>query len=144
MKAAQEIIEKLKQTSLEFTRFIIGTFMDYYGHPHAPTYLPMMAVGIDVENAVAALPGDGSVPVTFTYSADVGKFVAAALDLPQWPVESFMAGDKLTFNEMVKLAEKARGLTKPSFQRLWLLAKNSQDENSRFIMIRLRNSKRVR
>ncbi|GME35598.1 uncharacterized protein BGW36DRAFT_414534 [Neofusicoccum parvum] len=103
------IIEKLEQTSLEFTRFIIGTFMDYYGHPHAPTYLLMMAVGIDVENAVAALPGDGNVPVTFTYSADVGKFVAAALDLPQWPTESFMAGDKLTFNEMVKLAEKARG-----------------------------------
>jgi hypothetical protein len=103
-------ISKLQKTPLEYTRFINGCFMDYFGSPHAPTYLPMFAIGIDVENAVAAIPGDGDVRIAFTYSRDIGDFVAAALELDVWPEASFMAGDKISFNEMLTIAEKTRGM----------------------------------
>ncbi|EON95978.1 putative nmra-like family protein [Phaeoacremonium minimum UCRPA7] len=57
----------------------------------------------------------------FTYSLDVAKFVVAALDLPRWEDESLIYGDKLTFNDILKLYE-ARGekwaVTYDSFEKL--------------------------
>ncbi|KAL3419681.1 NmrA-like family protein [Phlyctema vagabunda] len=106
-----DTVAKLRETPLEYTRFINGCFLDYFGHPHAPTYLPMFAVGLDVENGVAAIPGDGNSKVAFTYSKDIGDYVAAALDLDVWPEASFIAGDKVTFNEMLAIAEKTRGVS---------------------------------
>ncbi len=102
-------IDKLKTTSLEYTRFINGTFLDYFGYPHSPTYLQMLAIALDSENSVAAIPGDGEAKVAFTYSKDIGDFVAGALDLPVWPEASFMSGDNISINEMLKIAENATG-----------------------------------
>ncbi|GKU08415.1 hypothetical protein FLAG1_11209 [Fusarium langsethiae] len=47
--------------------------------------------------------------MTLTYTFDVARFVVVALDLPAWPRELRIVGDTLTYNELIKLAENARG-----------------------------------
>lgn len=86
-----------------------GIFMDYFAMPHLKTYLERSVFVVDMEHKVAAIPGKGDMPVTFTYSFDVAKFVAAALDLAEWPEESRVVGDQMTWNKLVRLAEEARG-----------------------------------
>lgn len=102
-------LEKLRGSPLSFTAYICGFFLDYYGYPYAPTYLPPMHIVLDMHNAKAAIPGNGDVPVVFTYTKDVGKLVAASLDVREWPEKAFIVGDKVTLNELLKLAEDATG-----------------------------------
>ena len=102
-------IEKLRATSLAHTIFITGQFLDYFGMPHVPTYLPGISVVVDVENMKAAIPRDGNTPIVFTYTVDVAKFVAASLELPKWPQRSVIVGDRITANQLVSLVEKVRG-----------------------------------
>ncbi|GME39002.1 Pyridoxal-phosphate dependent enzyme [Neofusicoccum parvum] len=102
-------VDELKKTDLQWTRFANGYFLDYWGLPHLKSYQePFMPV-LDIANKFAGIPGDGNTPVTFTYTFDLAKFVVASLDLPEWPEYSIVVGDKLTWNEFVKLAEEARG-----------------------------------
>ncbi|KAF4541165.1 Pyridoxal-phosphate dependent enzyme [Lasiodiplodia theobromae] len=102
-------IAEARKTGLQWTRFQTGYFMDYYGLPHIKSYQQMYMPVLDMVNKVAAIPGDGNAPVTFTYTFDVAKFVAAALDLPTWDEEYLIVGDKLSWNEFLKLAEDVRG-----------------------------------
>ena len=57
----------------------------------------------------AAIPGSGNTPVAFTHTSDIAQFVVASLDLPEWPEESWIIGDKVTWNEALRLAEAAKG-----------------------------------
>jgi nucleoside-diphosphate-sugar epimerase len=83
--------------------------MDYFGPPSAPSQLKVLPILVDHQSRKAIIPGDGNTPVVLTHSTDVGKFVAAALDIPQWQEVSLVVGDKLTLNELVKHAEAAAG-----------------------------------
>jgi NmrA-like family len=94
---------------LEWTLFYNGYFMDFFGMPKIPSYLPPYVMLIDIPENMAAIPGDGNKLVTFTHTSDVGKFVAASVDLEKWDRVSTIIGDKVTMNEAVKLAEKAKG-----------------------------------
>lgn len=109
MKFKFDAVEELKKTNLEWTRFHNGYFLDYYGLPHVKSYQPNISFVMDMQSKVAAIPGDGNTPVVFTYTYDVAKFVVASLDLPKWDDEFFVIGDKLTWNEFVRLAEETRG-----------------------------------
>ncbi|KAF5494065.1 Oxidoreductase swnN [Colletotrichum fructicola] len=113
-KAAEykvETLEKLKSTQMEYTRFISGFLMDYYGYPAVPCPVLPLAVVLDVENCQAAIPTDGNSPVTLTHSETIGRFVAASLDLPRWPKKALIIGDTLTWNQALEIAEEARGKT---------------------------------
>lgn len=70
--------------------------------------MPMTFV-VDIANKVAAIPGTGNDIVSFTYTFDVAKFVVKLLDLPKWEETTYVYGDKATLNELVKIAEEARG-----------------------------------
>lgn len=94
---------------LEWTLFYNGYFMDYFGMPKLPSYLNPFVIFMDIPGNMAAIPGDGNTPVTFTHTSDVGRFVAASLDLEKWDRVSAIIGDKMTINEAVKLAEEAKG-----------------------------------
>lgn len=83
--------------------------MDYFGMPNLPSYLTPFVVLMDMVGNAAAIPGDGTRPVTFTHTSDVGKFVAASIDLKAWEHVSVIIGDKMTMNEAVQLAEEAKG-----------------------------------
>lgn len=100
---------ELEKTSLEWTIICNGAFLDYYGMPKVKSYLTPTAIVVDMAAAKAAIPGSGNTPVVFTYSGDVAKYTAAALTLPKWEKESYIIGDKLIWNEFVKLAEEVRG-----------------------------------
>lgn len=63
-----------------------------------------------MEHNAAGIPGDGNTPVTLTYTFDVARFVAAALDLEAWPRELRVVGDEVTFNELVAMAEEAKSV----------------------------------
>lgn len=103
-------MEQLRQTDLEWTRFHVGYFLDYYGMPHIETHLPApFAFVLDIPNKVAAIPGSGNDVFSLTYTRDVAKFVVRALDLPKWEEETFCYGDKVTWNQVLKLAEEATG-----------------------------------
>ncbi|KAL4926738.1 uncharacterized protein BDV17DRAFT_293318 [Aspergillus undulatus] len=104
-----DAIETLKHSGLEWTVFHDGIFLDYFGGPSLKSHLKHNVFVIDLANKVAAIPGDGNATVTFTYTFDLAKFVVAALDLEQWPQESRVVGDEMTWNEFVALAEKITG-----------------------------------
>ncbi|GME49632.1 hypothetical protein A1O9_00362 [Neofusicoccum parvum] len=101
--------DELRKTDLKWTKFSNGFFLDYFGMPHVKSYLMRQTFSIDIENKAAAIPGTGNEKVDFTYTFDVAKFVVASLDLPEWPEDSLIIGDKKTFNEVLKIAEEARG-----------------------------------
>ncbi|KAK6206841.1 NmrA-like family protein [Colletotrichum tabaci] len=51
--------DALKASGLEYTRFINGFFLDYWGMPYIKTYMPMYKFAFDMENYKAAIPGTG-------------------------------------------------------------------------------------
>lgn len=86
-----------------------GFFLDYWGGEAEKSYMAPFTLVIDIPNNSAAIPGSGDVPVAFTHTRDVGKFVAAALDLEKWEPQLFIVGDKVTWNDFLRFAEEARG-----------------------------------
>lgn len=80
-------------STLEYTLFYVGYFLDFWGHPRVKTNQLPNIIAVDIEHNVAAIPGSGDVPVTFTHTRDVARFVAASLELPKWDRESYVIGD---------------------------------------------------
>ncbi|KAI3538666.1 uncharacterized protein CCOS01_06275 [Colletotrichum costaricense] len=72
-----------------------------------------MAMVVDVVNSKAGIPGSGDVPVAMTFTSDLAKFVATALTLPKWEQETYLTGDKLTWNQLVELIEAVKGVKSP-------------------------------
>ncbi|KAJ5844972.1 hypothetical protein N7534_008641 [Penicillium rubens] len=67
---------------------------------------------IGLRNGVAELPQteDGRWPrISMTSLRDVGRFVAASLDLPEWEEDMTMVGDTLTMGELLTHAEAVTG-----------------------------------
>jgi hypothetical protein len=104
-----QALEELKKTSLEYTIVYNGYFLDYFGMPHIKSYLHNTTLVVDIQSQTAAIPGSGNVSVVFTYTFDVAKFVGALLSLEKWPLESYIIGDKVTWNQFLQLAEEATG-----------------------------------
>jgi hypothetical protein len=99
----------LKKTSLEWTAVYVGMFLDYYILDH-PTHINIVPNPIDVRNNVASIPGSGDNPVHLTYTFDVGKYTAALLGLEKWEQNYYITGDQKTWNEVVAVVEKAKGV----------------------------------
>ncbi|KAL6400786.1 hypothetical protein AUP68_16503 [Ilyonectria robusta] len=111
VKAKLDIREELsKMTSLEYTVVYNGYFLDYYGNGTVPSYLQIVPAVIDMANNAAAIPGSGNTPVAFTHTLDIAKFVVALLGVDSWPKESFIIGDKVTWNQFAELAESVKGV----------------------------------
>ncbi|KAH6972894.1 hypothetical protein BKA56DRAFT_492850 [Ilyonectria sp. MPI-CAGE-AT-0026] len=108
-RAKLEALEELEVSTLEYTLFYVGYFLDFWGHPRVKTNQLPNIIAVDIEHNVAAIPGSGNVPVTFTHTRDVAKFVAASLELPKWDRESYVIGDTVTWNEFVRIAEEVKG-----------------------------------
>ncbi len=77
--------------------------------PVVQSHMRPLTMVLDIANDAAAILGSGNVPVTFTHTRDVAKFVAASLDLDEWDRETFVTGEKVTLNELLRLAEEAKG-----------------------------------
>lgn len=71
--------------------------------------MPPFTMVLDIPNNCAAIPGSGDIPIVFTHTKDTAKFVAASLDLETWEEESFVMGDRMSFNELLKIIEGIKG-----------------------------------
>ncbi|KAM0330565.1 hypothetical protein ACHAQA_003512 [Verticillium albo-atrum] len=108
-RAKLEALEELKVSSLEYTLFYVGYFLDFWGYPHIKSNQVHNVIAVDIENNVAAIPGTGETPVTFTHTANVAEFVAATLELPKWERDSYVIGETVTWNEFLRIAEEVKG-----------------------------------
>ncbi|EEU41650.1 uncharacterized protein NECHADRAFT_54174 [Fusarium vanettenii 77-13-4] len=104
-----EAIDELEKTQLTYTRIANGWFLDYYGLPHWKTHLEPWINVMNVEKKWAVIPGDESVKASFITSQDMSRFVARLMDLEKWNKVSPIFANTLSFNELVEMAEKARG-----------------------------------
>lgn len=68
-----------------------------------------MPYRVYIPAGTADIPGDGNDPVVFTTNWDVGRFVAASIDLDKWPDMLCMVGEKTTWNKVVDTVEKVTG-----------------------------------
>lgn len=102
--------EKVKASGIEYSIFMPGLFMDYFAAPQrASASLYPFVPRVDINKCEANIIGTGDEPFCVTRADDVGRFVAAALDLDKWDESSGMIGSRTTWNELVKLGEKIRG-----------------------------------
>ncbi|WKT54474.1 NmrA-like domain [Fusarium oxysporum f. sp. vasinfectum] len=104
-----QVLAALEKTSLQYTAFYNGFFLDYFV-PGVPTYLRPLTWAVDVQNNAASIPGTGDVPVVLTHTSDVAKFVAAYMEKPNWDKEAYIIGNRLTLNELIRLVEEAKGV----------------------------------
>ncbi|KAL5610874.1 hypothetical protein FOBRF1_006991 [Fusarium oxysporum] len=104
------VARALESTKLEHTTWHTGYFADYFLAPYVKTHMTILNVVVDVANNTAAIPGSGNVPVVLTYTMDIAKFVAASLALSKWEPKTYLVGDKVTWNELVALAESIKGV----------------------------------
>ncbi|KAJ5675665.1 hypothetical protein N7462_008562 [Penicillium macrosclerotiorum] len=101
--------DRLKRSSLQYTRVIPGFFMDYWGMPHIQTNLHPYTFGINIASGVAAIPGDGNDVICMTYTYDLATYMVKMLNLNEWPEFSVFVGDEVTYNELLSMAESITG-----------------------------------
>jgi nucleoside-diphosphate-sugar epimerase len=107
---AQRAVEVLRKSSLEYTRFAVGLFMDYFGMPNIPTDLRQFTWAINIPEKRAAIPGTGNEILALTYSKDVARYVERVVDDEGvWPEYSIVSGADVTFNRILELAEEYTG-----------------------------------
>ncbi|KAK3326680.1 hypothetical protein B0H66DRAFT_551497 [Apodospora peruviana] len=105
-----DTLAALEASSLEYTSIYNGYFIDYFAVPKVPSYLSPLPVVADIANNFAAIPGSGDVPVVFTHTWDISKFVAAYVQKSTWEKkEAYIIGGKATWNEFIAIAEEAKG-----------------------------------
>ncbi|KAF2735549.1 NAD(P)-binding protein [Polyplosphaeria fusca] len=97
---------ELRKTELEWTKVYNGLFLEYYGMPYVESFLPSFTSVVDMPYKTAAIPGTGDDVMTFIYSKDMAALVVAALDLPAWEETLSCIGEKMTWNEFVRVAEE--------------------------------------
>ncbi|KAH7147189.1 hypothetical protein B0J13DRAFT_584505 [Dactylonectria estremocensis] len=105
-----DITAALEATStLEYTAVLNGYFADYWVAPKVKSYQDPLLLVVDIPNNFAAIPGSGNELVAFTHTFDVARFVAALVGAPKWEKESYIIGDKVSWNQFVQYAEEAKG-----------------------------------
>ncbi|KAJ6161358.1 hypothetical protein N7470_004754 [Penicillium chermesinum] len=83
---------RLKSSSLQFTRVVPGFFMDYWGMPNIQSNLQPYSFGINIAKHSAAIPGNGDDVICTTYSYDMANYLVKLLDLDEWPEFSVIVG----------------------------------------------------
>ncbi|KAF5375630.1 hypothetical protein D9757_008529 [Collybiopsis confluens] len=102
--------------TFEYTRLNCGIFLNYLGYGNrkpegdkALGHLAHFPYIFDLSKRTADIPGDGGKHIVYTRTEDVGNFVAAATQLENWEEYMDMAGDVLTLNEVLHIAEDTCG-----------------------------------
>ncbi|KAH7020775.1 uncharacterized protein B0I36DRAFT_296210 [Microdochium trichocladiopsis] len=108
--AKDRIVDVLRASkTLEYTEVRTGYFLDYFGMPKVKSYLTPFVIVLDIAHNAAAIPGTGNDRVSFTHTRDVGRYVAALLDVEKWETETTVVAETLTWNEFLALAEEVKG-----------------------------------
>ena len=114
------------EEGMSFTLISCGIFYERF----APLGLSGQGIGnvsginregdylMNIRTMRAQVPHDSSqrpAMICMTAMEDVAKFIVAALDLPQWPSELRICGQRLNVSDVVRIAERLRG--KPFLDR---------------------------
>ncbi|KAK7061071.1 hypothetical protein VNI00_000806 [Paramarasmius palmivorus] len=111
-------LRKVKETrsDFEFTVFVCGGLTNYLGYGNAKPdgkkahgHLREHPFILDLSKATVEVPGDGNATYAWTTAEDVGRFTAAATQLEAWPEELSMAGDLISTNKLIEIAESITG-----------------------------------
>lgn len=109
------VADYVRKSGLEYTFYESGLFMNWLAiGTEGLAHIGPLKLVVDVEGYKAQIPGDGNAKVAMTRVEDIGFFVAASLELQRWPGVSRLAGDVKSYNEIVRLAEAARGTSERS------------------------------
>lgn len=133
----------VQSSGLEYTRFMNGLWMNVWGpgcvrdeEAALGAYKGRPPFAIDLKAGTAIIPGDASQQVVVTKTQDVGRFVAAALDLAKWDPESRIVGDKLSLTEVTLLAKTICGkdlqITNLPVENLEELLQGNLEDGERF------------
>lgn len=115
-------LQHYRKYGMEYTVFVCGIFYEHF----APGGLASLQLGrgtningegkylMDIRNKKAHIPSYNNtgqqVHICMTSAEDVAKFVVAALDLPQWPTELRMQGDRMSVSQIIGVAETMCGM----------------------------------
>ncbi|OBT42485.1 hypothetical protein VE00_07922 [Pseudogymnoascus sp. WSF 3629] len=135
--------QAVKSSGMEYTRFINGLWMNVWGpgcireeDEALAGYRGRPPFAIDLQAGTATFPGDGSQKVALTTMQDIGRFVAASLELPKWQPESRIVGDKLSFVDVAHLVKTICGqdlrITCISVEELSTILEGEQSVGERF------------
>ncbi|KAI0840136.1 NAD(P)-binding protein [Hypoxylon sp. FL0890] len=93
---------------IEYSRFQVGVFMDYLGHPHQTSkHVTTVPVQFNFEKQHATLI-EGSLDdvVVWTTVQDIAGVVAQAVEYKgEWPAIGGISGSRVTNGEMLRLGE---------------------------------------
>lgn len=105
--------ELLASSPLQYTRIATGFFVDYLGMPYVETNMDPFTWVMDIYGRRAAIPGDGEQLISLTHTVDLARYVVKLLEIAedggQWDEWSIVVGEDISFNEVLKLAERVRG-----------------------------------
>ncbi|KAI1803962.1 NAD(P)-binding protein [Daldinia bambusicola] len=103
-------LEKLNEQKkvIEYSRFQVGTFMNYLAHPHkTTTHVQTVPFTIDFENQQAvAIEGSLNDVIVWTTVQDIAGVVVRAVEHEgEWPAIGGITGTRATIGEVLKLGE---------------------------------------
>ncbi|KAI9813418.1 MAG: hypothetical protein M1827_004093 [Pycnora praestabilis] len=126
LRPAGDVLDRGKTASLqrlrqyqdyiqEYTVFVCGVLYERF----APGGMATSAIGLqtgisgegdflmNIRQGQARIPRQ-PVAICMTSANDLGRFIVRALDLPQWPTEMTMCGERLSVADVVREAEYLR------------------------------------
>lgn len=120
-RAALERLRQYQSRGMQYCVFICGIFYERFG----PGGMIASNIGrgsgisgegdylMNIREMKAQIPhGSNGRPasVCITSVQDVGRMVAAAVGMPQWPTEIRMCGERTDFSALVRTAELMKGI----------------------------------
>lgn len=119
-RSALERLRYYETRGMQYTSFVCGILYERFGPGGMIASMIGVRSGIGAEGDYlmnigqrkAQIPhGTNGQPATISLTSadDVGKFVAAAISLQQWPPELRMRGDRMNVSRLVHIAETIRG-----------------------------------
>ncbi|KAJ9266187.1 hypothetical protein DTO195F2_1302 [Paecilomyces variotii] len=120
--AALNKLAQYRPYGMEYAVFACGVFYERFapgGMAASQLGQSIYAAGegdyvMDIRSMVARIPYFDSagreVRICLTSAQDVARFVVAALELPEWPTEFTMCGERMTLNDVVGVAEHMMGV----------------------------------
>lgn len=127
---------ELEKTNLEFTYIYPGMFMDYFAMPYIETHMREIYLIVDADNGVALVPGDGKAQMAMSYTKDVARYMALALELDKWPRVMTTVTSTMGITDLVTLIEGKLGRKlKISYQPVEVLRKHENQTLPRNLLI---------
>lgn len=120
-RAALSRLQQYSSQGMSYTVFTCGLFYERFGPGGIAASQIGLSTGIagegqylmDFKNLRAQIPLYNSlgrdVYVCMTSARDVARFIVAALDLPSWPRELRLRGERLKVSQIVAIGEMLRG-----------------------------------